>query len=406
MKGGLWRYGVFGGVLAAAGLPIYIHAPKFYVDNYGVSLASLGSILFLLRLLDVVQDPFFGWLVERWRAYRAWLVGFGGGVMALSMVGLFAVTPIIAPLWWFALTLTGLFSGFSLLTIAFYAQGVLRAETLVPGGHNRLASWRETGALLGVCLATLAPVLLMFTGAPFAAYAAGFAALMGLAVLCMAGEWRSGATAPSTPMRVVLADPLARRLLLIALMNATPVAITSTLFLFFVESRLGAPDWAGPLLLLFFLAAAVAAPIWGALARRFGAKRMLMAAMCLAIASFVWALSLGTGSVLAFGVICLASGAAMGADLTLLPALFAARMAKVAPQAGQGFGLWSFVNKFALAFAAIALLPVLEARGFVAGLDNSAPALWTLSLLYAGVPCALKLVALGLLARTALNEDE
>jgi glycoside/pentoside/hexuronide:cation symporter, GPH family len=25
-----------------AGLPIYIHAPKFYVDEYGVSLAALG----------------------------------------------------------------------------------------------------------------------------------------------------------------------------------------------------------------------------------------------------------------------------------------------------------------------------------------------------------------------------
>ena len=48
-------FALFGAVLAAAGLPIYIHAPKFYVDTYGVSLAALGAVLFALRLIDVVQ---------------------------------------------------------------------------------------------------------------------------------------------------------------------------------------------------------------------------------------------------------------------------------------------------------------------------------------------------------------
>ena len=44
----LWGYAVFAGTLSAAGLPIYIHAPKFYADNYAVSLGALGTILFAL----------------------------------------------------------------------------------------------------------------------------------------------------------------------------------------------------------------------------------------------------------------------------------------------------------------------------------------------------------------------
>jgi GPH family glycoside/pentoside/hexuronide:cation symporter len=57
-------YSLFAALLAAAGLPIYIHAPKFYVDEFGVSLAALGTVLFGLRLIDVVQDPLLGsWLV-------------------------------------------------------------------------------------------------------------------------------------------------------------------------------------------------------------------------------------------------------------------------------------------------------------------------------------------------------
>ena len=54
---GLPAYAVFGATMAAAGLPIYIHAPKFYADEYGVGLAAMGAVLFGLRLIDVVQDP-------------------------------------------------------------------------------------------------------------------------------------------------------------------------------------------------------------------------------------------------------------------------------------------------------------------------------------------------------------
>jgi GPH family glycoside/pentoside/hexuronide:cation symporter len=63
------------------------------------------------------------------------------------------------------------------------------------------------------------------------------------------------------------------------------------------------------------------------------------------------------------------------------------------------------VSKFTLAFAAIALLPILEASGFVSGAENSDAALTTLTLLYAGVPCALKLVAIGLLIATPLGKE-
>ncbi|MBN2905311.1 MAG: MFS transporter [Rhodobacteraceae bacterium] len=399
-------YALFAALLASAGLPIYIHAPKFYVDEYGVSLAALGAVLFGLRLFDVVQDPALGWLSERLRRARGLAVGLGAALMAVSMLGLFAVTPPVAPLLWFAMTLTGLFTGFSFLTITFYAQGVARAARMGAGGHVRLATWRETGALLGVSLAAVAPTVLMsVSGSPFALFAAGFAGLAVLAVLGMRREWALPTRPEPGSFRVVLADPIARRLLLLALLNATPVAVTSTLFLFFVESRLDAPGWEGPLLLLFFLSAAASAPVWGRAAQVWGEKRVLLGAMVLSIAAFGFAATLGAGDTLPFAVICLASGATLGADMTLLPAIFAGRMAHVAPNAGQAFGLWSFVSKFTLAFAAVTLLPLLQRSGFTAGGDNPQAALVMLSVLYALVPCALKLMAIALLAATPLTRE-
>ncbi|MEM9438579.1 MAG: MFS transporter, partial [Pseudomonadota bacterium] len=114
-------FALFGAILAAAGLPIYIYAPPFYAETYGVSLTGIAAVLFWLRLFDAIQDPALGWVSERLGDRRGWAVALGGAVLALSMFGLFAVTPPVAPLAWFAITITGLFSAFSFLSINFYA---------------------------------------------------------------------------------------------------------------------------------------------------------------------------------------------------------------------------------------------------------------------------------------------
>ena len=400
-------YALFAAMLSTAGLPIYIHAPKFYVDTYGVSLSALGAVLFGLRLLDVVQDPLLGRLAEALRHRRSLAVMLAAGLMAIAMLGLFAVDPMLPPLVWFGLTLALVFTGFSFLTICFYAQGVAKAERLI-SGHLTLARWRETGALLGVCAASVAPVVLgLWFARPFAGFAVGFAVLTAGAVWTMRREWVATDETAPVGFAAILRDPPARRLLLIALFNAAPVAVSSTLFLFFVESALAAPGWEGPLLLLFFLSAAVAAPGWSLIAERVGSRPALLSAMILAITAFAGALFLGPGDVAWFALICILSGAAVGADLTILPAMFARRMAVIAPTGAEGFGLWSFVSKVALAFAAVVLLHTLERAGFRSGdAPNPDMALNVLTWLYAGVPCVLKLCAIWLLIRADTMEDQ
>ncbi len=397
-------YAVFAAMLAAAGLPIYIHAPKVYVDEFGVGLTALAGVLFVLRLFDVVQDPALGWLAQRLRARRGLAVAVGVAVLAGSMLGLFAVEPPIAALWWFALMMTGLFSAFSFLTICMYAQGVAAAPRLGEQGYLGLAAWRETGALLGVCVAAVAPTALDAMGDPYGNFALGFALVCAAALWLMRREWTAEGAVGGSGFGAVLSDAIARRLLLVALMNAAPVAVSSTLFLFYVESVLEAPGWEGPLLLLFFLAAAGTAPLWTKLAGRFGPRPMLLAAMALAIASFSLVLTLGPGDTIGFALICLASGAALGADFALLPALFARRMETIAPEAGAAFGLWAFVSKASLALAAVLLLPTLDAAGFRSGGENTQVALDLLTYLYALVPCVLKLGAMAVLATTPLPE--
>ena len=392
------RYALFAALLAAAGLPIYIHAPKFYVDEYGLGLAEIGVALMLLRLIDVVQDPFLGRLAGRLQARRgfaAFVAAFG---LASGMVGLFAVTPPFAPLVWMGICLVILFTSFSFLTILFYARGIPQARALGSTGHVRLAGWRETGALLGVSLACILPFMLERAGLPpYAGFAASFVLLTLVATAWMHPIWSGPVEVPGLGFSSLLRDPEIRRLLLVAILNAAPVAMTSTLFLFFVEYRLEQPAMAGPYLLTFFVAAALAAPFWSRAAQKFDATRILSAGMLLSVFAFAWAFFLGAGDGTAFLLICIASGAALGADMTLLPAMFSHRVAEIDGNGGEAFGLWNFCSKFTLALAAVTALPLLESAGFQAGAQNSVAALTRLSVLYALLPCALKIAALLLL---------
>ena len=204
--------------------------------------------------------------------------------------------------------------------------------------------------------------------------------------------------------KAILLDPLARQMLILAVVNTAPVAISSTLFLFFVESRLLVPDMAGTLLILFFISAAFSAPLWTFLVDRYGAHRILLIAMLSAVLAFIYTFFISAGQTFIFSIICIASGATLGADLTILPALFARHLAQTGLQTEIGFGLWNFSSKISLAFAAVIVLPMVELLGFRSGIENTEMGLFALSFCYAVLPCLLKLLAVFFLLKLRLED--
>ena len=66
--------------------------------------------------------------------------------------------------------------------------------------------------------------------------------------------------------------------------------------------------------------------------------------MSAAIVCCCCAYFLQEGQILAFALISPVSGAALGADMTLLPALFFFFFSKRSDGAELGFGLWNFVS--------------------------------------------------------------
>ena len=389
----LWRYALFSCALGMAGLPIYIHAPKYFVEQYEINLATIGLALLLLRSVDFFQDPLLGRLASSTLSRGSSPLWIATAFMCLGMILLFAIPAVTSPILWFSISLIILFSGFSFAYIRIYAFGV---EAFGMDGQIKIAKWREGGTLIGICLAAAAPSILSITGSNgYKNFAFLFCALIIIATFLMTSDFsKTFFKVQKQTTSIFPKDVGLQRLLLFVFLNAMPVAVTSTLYLFYVDHVLGLEVMGGPLLILFFLSAAFSAPFWTRWAEHYGALQVLRISMLVSILSFVWAYNLNAGEVIAFSIICFATGLSLGADMTILPAIFAQRLAKTKHDPNTGFGIWNFSNKLALAFTAGILLPLMEFAGFETQDMRSSLSTEVLKISYAIVPCGLKIFAL------------
>ena len=160
----------------------------------------------------------------------------------------------------------------------------------------------------------------------------------------------------------------------------------------------------GVLLLVYFMAGILALPLWVAIARRTGQVHAWRTAMLFAALGFLPAAFLGPGDHATFALVCVVTGATLGADIAV-PAAIQARLvvaesaAMGRPRGGTLFGLWGMAGKLALALAAGIALPLLALLSHPAtGLDRAEVVPW----LYAGLPVAIKLLAVLTLQRSTL----
>ncbi|TFY97887.1 MFS transporter [Ramlibacter rhizophilus] len=392
-----WRYGLLGLPLAFVALPLYVIVPNHYAREFGVPLAALGLVLLGTRLLDAVVDPLVGrWVDRRFARSPGAVLRFAAAACLLlaPAFALLLLPPVREPqaaLTWAAALLTVTYLAFSAVTVAHQSWGAML------GGdehqRSRIVGWREGLGLVGVLLASVAPTL---WGLP--ATAVLFAVLLAAGWLA----WRQGATpvprsgAPRKAISLPLRRPAFRGLLAVFTLNGVASAIPATLVLFFVQDRLQASSALEPAFLAtYFACAALAMPAWLALVPRWGLARTWLAGMGLAVAAFSGTLALGPGDSALFLVVCALSGAALGTDLALPGAVLAGTIAQAGDRGlheGAYFGWWNFAAKASLALAAGLALPLLELAGYSPG-TREPQALAALSMAYALLPCALKLLA-------------
>jgi glycoside/pentoside/hexuronide:cation symporter, GPH family len=390
------RYSLFAAPLAMAALPIYVHVPKFYAE-LGLSLATLGIVLLVLRFADAFIDPLLG----RWAdttASRIFACALGAVGLGVGMLTL--LNPQWSPvsLWaWLIFSLILVYLGFSLSSIAHGAWGAELPR--VPEQRTTYTATREAVGLIGVLFAAALPAVLSKDNAEgLAKFSWIFVVVLIVALIAL---WRireaKVVAQDERAIATTLKDHRFRALLAVFALNGIASAIPATLLLFFVDDVLKAKDWEPQFLVSYFLAGALAMPMWTWLARRYGKVIAWSIGMMLAVIAFIWAVSFSSGDRIPFLIVCIATGVALGADLALPPALLADTIAKANGQSRTGsyFGIWAFVTKANLALAAGLALPIVSALGYQVGKAQSNLAALTYA--YTLFPCALKLCALALL---------
>jgi len=398
-------YGMLGAPLAMAALPVYIHTPKLYGDEFGLGLALTGLILLGSRMVDTLQDPWLGRLADHMqRRPGGWpmLAVFAAACLGLAYAALFN-PPLqddgLLPLW-FAVALILVYTAHSALNITYLAWGARASDDT--DERTRIVAFREAFALFGVILASLLPMLFanwLDADSRWLLYSFVFAGLLVLAVwvlLRYAPVPNPAYSAPQSIFQPLRNKPF-RRLAILFLLNGLAVAIAGTLALFYIADVLQLESYSGLFLALYFVSGACSLPLWLSLSRRLGKTLSWALGSLAAVTGFFWAVQLGAGDLLPYLIICVLSGAALGADLAL-PAAIAADLI---PNGDRGraasyFGIWSLINKVVLAMAAGLGLPLLAGMGYQPGGETG---LTSLALFYAGVPCVIKLLSAMLLMR-------
>ncbi len=414
----LLQYSVLALPLAFAGLPLYVHAPDFYTRDLGMSIGLIGVILLVIRLFDAFQDPVIGYISDKHAGQRFSIIASGVAMLTMGMAAVFYGPQFGIPAApWFALSMILATTGFSIVTINLNMIGGFWHDE--PGQRTRISAWREAFALVGLLIASVLPAALQSFKPAEEAFRILF---MVFGVVMVAGfiVFTRFMSRISTGHKITKADtkkglsflPILtgpdRHFFGVCFLTHLAAAMPGVMVLFFIRDYLGADSLAGLFLFLYFIAGAALVAVWIKLADRIGKEQAWLVSMLLAVVTFVWAYFLQPGDVVAYGIICVLSGMALGADLALPPSILADRVTrqKTEAEATQYYALIAFIPKTAIAIASGVSFLILDNLGFIAGTQNSPEVMQGVITLYALIPCLIKLCAAFYLWRLYKHEGD
>lgn len=397
-------YGLMAFPLSFIGLPLYIYLPDLYATQHGVGLAVVGMILMAIRLFDAIQDPLIGIWSDRFSRHRCWIMAVSFAIFTISFFLLYH--PMGNNTIWIAGMMILATLAYSVLSINLNAIGSLWSDNTYQ--KTRIVSVREGIGIIGLLFAIMLLPFIRFMlpeSDSYHLYSLGIL-LVSIFVAAFFFNWlfrnqyqfQTHLQQSIIPLKNILSGTT-RLFYIIYGISAVASAIPAVVVLFFIRDHLGAETLTGLFLLLYFMAAFSGIPVWKMVSDKKTKSRAWLAAMGLACFSFVWAFFLGEGDVIAYGIICVVSGFAFGAELILPLSILSDLIDKNGHQDKTSvyFSFMAFLTKLSLALASGLSLVLLGQADFLPAEQNSGESLWILTFIYALLPCAIKLVSIFIL---------
>ncbi len=377
---------------------------KFSTDVLGIAPAAMGMIFFVSRIWDAFSDPLVGFLSDRTRTRlgrrRPWMLA---GALPVGVVFFWmwtppALGPETLPFWMGAMVV--LF--YTATTVFGMPHDSLGAE-LSTDYHDRTRVFAVRRVAFGIGAAcVLLAVLRLPESADPRAEASSLALGVGIVTAALIvytalslrerPEYQGrGAPDPIVALRDIVANPHARILLAVFLIQQLGIGGITVVAAYHAEYVLGRADALAMVLGIFFVVSILSVPVWTLLARRFEKKTLLFASMlmsALAMGSIYW---IGEGQlVLMLALAGLGGFSGGGADV-VFPSLEADvidcdEYRTGERKEGMYFAAWHFAQKTAVGGAAMLTGFALSASGFEANAVQNERALFTIRALMSLFP--------------------
>ena len=397
-------------------LPVYVLLPTFYAEHTSLSLLTIGSVLFFARLFDVASDVLAGRLCDyspsRFGRRRGWML-IGGALLCPALIALFSPPENAGALWLFVSAVT-LYLGWTWIQVPYLAW----VADLTPHYQERtqLNGSREAVGLVGLVLSAAWPALsgslginerTQFLWLACATVAIG---LVTFSYLFTKLPEPPPVSTPRARWKEVIKNRLWLRLVFSWCVNGIGNGLPAILFPLFVTEVLREPSTQrGLYLLIYFLSAVAAMPLILFLSKYIDKHRLWCYSLMSSVVVFACVPFLGEGDGALFIVVCIFTGATLGADLMLPPAMLADvvdwdKYRFRRESTAICFAGGSLAIKLALGIA-VALGPVLLTLfGWNDNAERQTPSTaFGVAVIYAWLPCVLKTIVIGIVWRYPLT---
>ncbi len=392
--------------LAIVVMPLYIYLPTFYASNIGIEIATVGIILFIARITDVITDPLIGYLSDKCVQLfntRKPIMIIGSFILVYSFYAL--INPNLTyPKTWLLIFSILIYLAWSMINIPYLTWSSEISSKYED--KTVLNSSRELFTILGVIIALLIPYIYEISqNAQKTLNILYYSFLILFIPLFLITLKKINIQTPSSSKKFNLKELKTiytkmqdlKFLQASYFFNNLANAFPATLFLLFIELIIEEKSYSGVILISYFISGIVALPFWNILANRIGKKKAWISSIFLASSAFVFVPFLQSGDLNAFIIISLISGLSLGADMALPTSiqsdLVQINSNKQSNISGLLFGIWTMITKFSLAFAVAFSFISLGFLGFKTE-NPSSESLLILSFLYGTVPVFFKIIAI------------
>jgi GPH family glycoside/pentoside/hexuronide:cation symporter len=402
----LFFYGLTDMPVMMSIFPVVVFIPRFYTSDMGLSLALVGTIIFTVRMLDVITDPLMGYISDRtatrFGRRRPWVV-LSTPIIMLAIARLF-MPPEEIDGWYMFGWMALLSVGTTMMLIPYYAWG---AE-LSPDYHerSRITGWRAALGSFGQLTAQAVPAAALFffaiggTSAVLELVGITMLIIFPIAVtltvlLTPEAQTEIRSTKPLLPgIKLMFSNGPFLRLIMAFMIGYIGLNISTPLYIFFVADVLGAENESIYMLSCFYLSNILAIPFWVRLGSKIGKHRAYIAAYCTIAVIHPLYMFLGEGDFWWMLPITVITGFAAGGFSQALPNSMKADVIDLDNlQSGENraalfFAAWSFATKATASIGGAIAMFGLALWGFDAAPDavNGDNQIFGLRFLFSTVP--------------------